>query len=95
MTDLPKCRICQSESFRMLAHGTVIHPTDKSRPCALNGIEVTPAQLTALMGADRDGVRYRWLRDNGHLDVWWSVEGPADRCANIDADIDTAMGEQQ
>jgi len=35
--------------------------------------------------------RYRWLRDNKHLDMWWSVEGPKDRCKNIDADIDEAM----
>jgi hypothetical protein len=35
--------------------------------------------------------RYRWLRDNKHLDAWWSVAGPIDRCENIDADIDGAM----
>src|SRR3990167_6913776 len=50
MSDLPKCLLCQGKPFKMLAHGTVIHPTDKSRPCALNGIEVTPEQWTALMG---------------------------------------------
>lgn len=41
----------------------------------------------------RDALRYRWLRDNKHLDVWWSVDGPEDRCANIDADIDAAIKE--
>lgn len=50
MSDLPKCLLCQGASFKMLAHGTVTHPTDKSRPCALSGIEVTPEQWTALMG---------------------------------------------
>lgn len=38
-----------------------------------------------------DARRYRWLRDNKHLDIWWSVDGPEDRCDNIDADIDAAM----
>lgn len=37
-----------------------------------------------------DAERYRWLRDNKYLDIWWSVAGPKDRCANIDADIDEA-----
>lgn len=50
MSELLPCTLCQSKSFPMLAHGTVIHPTDKSRPCALNGIEVTPEQWTKLMG---------------------------------------------
>jgi len=39
----------------------------------------------------KDAKRYRWLRDNKHLDRWWSVEGPGDRCANIDQDIDNAI----
>ena len=43
---------------------------------------------------ESDAKRYRWLRDNKHLDVWWSVEGPKDRCNNIDSDIDTAMKDQ-
>lgn len=38
-----------------------------------------------------DAERYRWLRDNKHLDIWWSVDGPEDRCENIDADVDEAM----
>jgi hypothetical protein len=37
-----------------------------------------------------DAERYRWLRNHKHLDSWWSVAGPKDRCANIDADIDAA-----
>lgn len=40
---------------------------------------------------EKQAARYRWLRDNKHLDIWWSVQGPKDRCANIDADIDAAM----
>jgi len=40
-----------------------------------------------------DAQRYRWLRDNKHLDIWWSVEGSTDRCANIDDDIDSAISE--
>ena len=40
---------------------------------------------------EQQAARYRWLRDNKHLDIWWSVEGPEDRCDNIDADIDSAM----
>lgn len=43
--------------------------------------------------AGAEAVRYRWLRDNNHLNIWWSVDGPKDRCANIDADIDAAMNE--
>lgn len=42
-----------------------------------------------------DAQRYRWLRDNKHLDLWWSVEGPFNRCDNIDADIDEAMNESK
>jgi uncharacterized membrane protein YgaE (UPF0421/DUF939 family) len=42
-----------------------------------------------------DAQRYRWLRDNKHLDIWWSVEGPANRCENIDVDIDEAMSESK
>lgn len=38
-----------------------------------------------------EAIRYRWLRDNGHLNKWWSSAGPSDRCENIDADIDAAM----
>lgn len=40
-----------------------------------------------------DALRYRWLRDNGHLDAFWSAQGPEDKAANIDADIDEAMKE--
>jgi len=43
--------------------------------------------------AIEDAGRYRWLRDSGHLDMFWSVEGPEDRCDNIDADIEDAMAE--
>lgn len=42
-----------------------------------------------------DASRYRWLRDNKHLDIWWSVSGPNDRCENIDMDIDEAIKETQ
>lgn len=42
---------------------------------------------------EKQAARYRWLRDNKHLDAWWSVQGPKDRRANIDADIDNAMEE--
>ena len=42
-----------------------------------------------------DAQRYRWLRDNKHLDLWWSVEGPTNRCHNIDTDIDEAMNESK
>ena len=42
-----------------------------------------------------DAQRYRWLRDNKHLDIWWSVEGPVNRCDNIDVDIDEAMSESK
>ena len=41
----------------------------------------------------KQAARYRWLRDNKHLDAWWSVQGPKGRCANIDADVDNAMEE--
>lgn len=42
-----------------------------------------------------DSERYQWLKDNGHLDMWWSVQGPEDKSDNIDADIDEAMSEQK
>ena len=41
----------------------------------------------------KDANRYRWLRDNGHLNQWWSVQGAEHRCDNIDDDIDEAMAE--
>lgn len=41
----------------------------------------------------KDAERYRWLRDSGHLNQWWSMQGPKDRRKNIDADIDMAMKE--
>ena len=41
-----------------------------------------------------DANRYRWLKDQGHLDIWWSVEGSKDRIKNIDEDIDQAIMEQ-
>jgi hypothetical protein len=43
---------------------------------------------------EKDAIRYRWLRDNKHLDQWWSVQGPKDKSDNIDADIDAAMLEE-
>lgn len=109
MTDLPRCKLCQCASFRMLAHETVIHPTDKSRPCALNGIEVTPEQWTALMGVDQDGVRYRKFRrmvgsyptPSGEAFLFPTVHGmPAPTIAILDPakgldDALDAMGEQQ
>lgn len=36
----------------------------------------------------------RWLRDNKHLDIWWSVDGNKDRCKNIDDDIDQAIASE-
>jgi len=42
-----------------------------------------------------DSQRYRWLRDNKHLDMWWSVDGPDNRHDNIDTDIDEAMNEHK
>ncbi len=42
---------------------------------------------------EQEAARYRWLRDNKWLDIWWSVAGPRDRCDNIDFDIDVAMAE--
>lgn len=51
----------------------------------------TPALQVECEKLRKDAERYRWLRDNGHLNIWWSVEGPEDRCDNIDADIDEAM----
>lgn len=49
-------------------------------------------EIQALM---QDAKRYRWLRKNKHLDIWWSVEGPENREDNIDADIDAAMLEHE
>lgn len=51
------------------------------------------AAETALASAAPDAKRYQWLRDHKHLDIWWSVDGPKDRCENIDGDIDAAMTE--
>lgn len=48
-------------------------------------------QAKRIAELEADAMRYRFLRDNKHLDKWWSVAGPSDRCENIDADIDEAM----
>ena len=53
-----------------------------------------PIQLIAQYNtAIEDAGRYRWLREAGHLDKFWSVEGPGERNDNIDADIEDAMAE--
>jgi len=53
-----------------------------------------PYELVAKYNAAiEDAGRYRWLRNSGHLDAFWSVEGPEDRRDNIDADIEDAMAE--
>lgn len=43
----------------------------------------------------KNSKRYKWLRDNGHLDIWWSVDGSSERCKNIDEDIDAAILENE
>jgi len=43
--------------------------------------------------AIEDAGRYRWLRDSGHLDAFWSVDGTEVRCDNIDVEIEDAMAE--
>jgi hypothetical protein len=53
-----------------------------------------PYKLVAEYNAAiEDAGRYRWLREAGHLDQFWSVEGPISRGDNIDADIEEAMVE--
>ena len=39
----------------------------------------------------KEAANYRWLRDQGFLDSWWSMDLPSDRCASIDSDIEAAM----
>lgn len=53
----------------------------------------SPQHIESRIKLIRDAERYCWLRDNGHLDMFWSVQGPSDKAANIDADIDEAMKE--
>ncbi len=57
-------------------------------PESAKAIEEAEELIEALQA---DAEKYRWLRDNKHLDIWWSVEGPKDRCKNIDIDIDQAI----
>ena len=53
-----------------------------------------PYELVAQYNAAiEDAGRYRWLRDSGHLNMFWSVDGSEDRRDNIDADIEDAMAE--
>lgn len=46
-----------------------------------------------LDAAKDDAERYRWLRDRGYLNSWWSVQDSSNRGVNIDADIDQAIFE--
>lgn len=44
----------------------------------------------------RDARRYRWLRERGHLNQWWSVQDQGmPREQAIDTDIDGAMQEER
>ena len=71
----------------------LLHPID-----ARFAEACTPTAILELVSEVRrlreDAERYRWLRNHKHLDSWWSVAGPKDRCANIDADIDAAREDQ-
>lgn len=55
-------------------------------------VEVAEANERA-QRAEADAQRYRWLRDHGELDLFWSLSGPENKADNIDADIDAAMKE--
>ena len=49
---------------------------------------MTDEQLRQIL---KEAANYRWLRDQGFLDSWWSMDLPGDRCASIDSDIEAAM----
>ena len=42
-----------------------------------------------------NAARYKWLRDNNHIDQWWYTQASSDQCENIDVYIDTAMSQQE
>jgi hypothetical protein len=82
--------------------GFVFHPSRRSSCCPMgSSLAFTPAQWTALMGVDRDALRYRWLRDpcSGAQRVVMYSRGDYGRglmsYTMLDNAIDAAMGEQQ
>jgi hypothetical protein len=104
VTDLPRCKLCQCEPKVSLSlmdlSGRYRCDTHKC-PISESFLMLTADQWAALMGVDRDAVRYRWLREQhkkhlgltictvGMYDlVPWSGDDP-------DSAIDSAMGEQQ
>lgn len=97
MTDIPVCKLCDCAplSAGQLGEDVFVRHTENS--CPVNSKRIFKVnEWTALMDVDRDAERYRWLRDNDHLDDWLSAgNSHMDYAANIDADIDSAMGEQQ
>ena len=60
--------------------------------CQTDTITIKAAEYAKLK---KDAERYQWLRDNKHLDIFWSVAGNKDRCKNIDDDIDQAIKESK
>lgn len=97
MTDLPVCKLCDSAPLSAGQLGEDVFVRHTENICPVNSKRIFKcSEWIALMGVERDAARYRWLRDNDHLDDWLSVgNSHMDYAANIDADIDSAMGEQQ
>lgn len=65
MTDLTCCRLCQcapNQSLSLADPGFRYNCDSHDCPIAESGLTLTREQWTALMGVDRDAVRYRWLR---------------------------------
>lgn len=99
MDKLPNCKLCGSEPVEIQTYQCMKYMcSDKS--CTLNHVLFRLDQWIALMGEDRDAVRYRWLREkieNRSLVIakegsWelvsWSGDAP-------DESIDAAMAKEQ
>lgn len=104
MDKLPICRLCKcaplvDEDDSLEDGKKVTHPGRND--CPASGVSwMTPEKWIALMGEDRDAVRYRWLREKiKSLELVIAKEGSwalvSWSCDQPDEAIDAAMKEQE
>ena len=95
MTDLPVCKLCGAAPIEIQTFECMKHMC-QNRKCTLNNVLFTPDQWIALMGEDRDALRYRWLRDRNNDQHDPFAENLAAKHYGMewDAAIDAAMKEQ-
>ena len=62
MDNLSNCKLCGAAPIEIQTFECVKHMCP-SKNCTLNHVLLRPEQWQALMGEDRDAVRYRWLRE--------------------------------